>query len=535
MDVGSVHVAPAAVHAVGKSTCKAKVNLLISMDLASKDDGFNAGSINFALTDRRIQAVLTTRRLVQLHPKQVNNPIIPWELEHVMEYYTDAKTEDLLLILYRHFRDKDSAAYYGFDANKLKKISNQAFEELLKQAIELPAPKATVDDVMDLFNTARKIHRRVLWTGHGGLDTTIAGMTTEDFLKAHQRLNGLCPQIEAIVSCVVGGKHRLALARISHEHPVILVGSDDLVSFDAFIKPFTTICSNLDKHPDQKHTVADIQSLMKGYQRQYSFSVHDEPLVILPLQRGVRLIDPMGKFIIVTADSNVLDVPQNKWAALYTTYIAQRVTCEHVTADNGLFYSQIAGEAHHLFEEVQLPQITFDAFRKSLIRFWIPSMRVKAFFIKKLSLKDRQLENVILTNVNGATHFIYRLIQNQVAHYYLNCDGEETQEIDPFTYFCMALEILKDSQPSAEAVRLATGGSEESSVYQRIKRNFLETHAQFRPYQHLFQYFDAPHPSQEIGELSPEERAKLLTLAKKYDCQPLILALQNNESGCSIC
>ncbi|MCE5318237.1 MAG: hypothetical protein LLG04_12865 [Parachlamydia sp.] len=438
--------------------------------MAAKDDGFNAGSIDFALTDQRFQAVLTTRRLVQLHPKQVNNPEIPWDRENVMEFYTDTKTEDLLLILYRHFRTKDSAAYYGFDPSKLRKISNQDFQNLLKHIEERPTPKATVDDVMDLFNSARKINRRVLWTGHGGPDSTIAGMTCADFLKAHQRLNAMHPQIEGIASCLVGGKHRLALARVTHEHPVVLAGSDDLVSFAAFVKPFSNMCRNLDKSPPLNHTVEDIRALMEGTPKPILSSINDEPQVILPFHKGVRLIDPTDKFIIAKNDSQQLHVPKNRWAALYTTYISDKVTFELTAGDSGMFYSQIAGDAHHLFEEVQFPSLSFEDFHKALLHSWVPSMKVKAFFIKKLLLSDRKLENVILTNLGGETRMLYRQVTDPSASYAMYSDKETLKEIDRSTYLSTALDILKQSKPSEEAVRLATEGSDEAFVYEAIQK-----------------------------------------------------------------
>lgn len=443
------------------------VNVLISMDLAVKDDGFNAGSINFALTDRRFHAVLTTRRLVQLHPRQVNNPYIPWSHENAMEFYTDVKTEELLLILYRHFQNKDSAGYYGFDPSKLKKISNQNFQNLLKKAEEMPAPKSTVDDVMNLFYMAKRINRRVLWTGHGGPDTTIAGMTCSDFLRAHQRLNDMQPQIEGIASCLVGGKHRLAIARVLHEHPVILVGSDDLASFDAFVTPFSKICRNLDENPNLKNTVEEIRALMKGHTG-LPLSVFDEPQVILPFHKGVCLIDPTDKFILVKADSEQLNVPKNRWAALYTAHIAHRITFELTAADRGMFYSQIAGEAHHLFEEVQFPSLAFEDFRKALLNSWVPSMRVKAYFIKKLLLSDRMLVNVILTNLGDEMRMLYRQVEPEV--FYVMYGDKPIQEIDVSIFLSMAQDILKESKPSEEAVKLATDGSNQAFVYDAIKK-----------------------------------------------------------------
>lgn len=121
---------------------------------------------------------------------------------------------------------------------------------------------------------------------------------------------------------------------------------------------------------------------------------------------------------------------------------------------------------------------------------------------------------------------IYRHIQDQVAHYYVYCDGA-TQKIDPFTYFCKTLEIIKDSRPSEEAVRLASGTSE--NVYKRIQIIFLRVHRQFEPYQHLFAQFDNPQNSdlsKTTAILSPTQSVQLLALVEKYGCQPLIATLQ---------
>lgn len=505
------------------------VTMLIGMDLAAKGEGgTDAGGIYFALYDRKFQAVLTTRRIVKLNPSPyLTNGEIPWTQPNVFDIYTDKKTEDLFLILVRPYNENDSATYYGFDPSKLKKVSNQAFRTLLDKAEELPAPKATVDDVMDLFDSAKKVNRRVLWSGHGALNKMIAGMTTEDFIKAHQRLNAMRPEIEGVVSCYVGGKHRLALSRIPHEHPVILVGADDLEGATAFSNNWKTISRNLDNDSRQKHTVESIRALMDGVREENMLTIHDEPQVILPLQKGVRLIDPSRKFIILTADSKAQVVSPNHMAALYTSYIGHRLVLNHDSAYSCMLTSQIAGEAHHLFEEIQLPCISYEAFLKSLVKSWIPSKRTKAFFIKKFSLKDRRLENVILTNMQGGIQFIYR-VQDQEAHYFLYRDGVE-KEIDSFTYFCKVLEILKDSKPSTEAVKLATGGLEEDSVYQRIRCNFMLAHAKYNSYKNLFTQFDEPQNkdlSKEIAALLPDQRAKLLALSQKYDCQPLIKALQ---------
>lgn len=516
-----------------------KVNLIISLDLAVPDhNGINAGSIYFALYDRRFQAVLTTRRIVQLRPELVGNSEIPWANRTIMEIYTDTKTEDLFLFLVKHGKERDSAAYYGFDPGRLKLVSNEAFKKLLSQpSVKLPDPKGTVDDLMDLFATAAKIKRRVLWFGHGFHDAEIAGLTCQDFLKTHHRLNLMRPEIEGVVSCYVGGKHRLAIARTSHAHPVILFGSEDVEGYTAFCDVWKGICANLDRQPTQMDSVEDIRALMPESGYTITDSVEDEPQVILPFKRGVRLINP--KFIFVTPDTRYMKVPRDKLAALYTSYIAQTLRFKQTDANWRFFYSQIAGDAHHLFEEVQLPKISWDEFLKALTKSWIPSCRVKAFFIKKLSFSDVNVENVILTNADNTTQMIYRLVNDCLASYFIYRHGEEIQEIDPFSYFFRALQILKDSKPSEEAVKLATETSEEPSVYPRIKRCFLIAHKNYMPFEHIFRQFDEPKINDpatlnEIAALTIEQRHDILTLAHKYNCQPLLLALHQKIQNKSV-